>query len=103
MAVTDPKLAGYAGMIFAFDGDVTGTFWMKDTLIPLSVIFLDDHGRRISSADMAPCPTSTANCPLYPATAPYRWAIEVPLGQLAALGLGASDQPKVTIGGACTI
>ncbi len=102
MGVSDPKLAGYAGMVFAFDGDVTGTFWMKDTLIPLSVVFLDDHSRRISSSDMVPCPPSTTNCPLYPATAPYRWAIEVPVGQLGTLGLGASDQPKVTVGGACT-
>jgi uncharacterized protein len=101
MNVTDAKLGGYPGMVFAFDGDVTGTFWMKDTLIPLSVVFLDQHGRRISSSDMVPCPASTTNCPLYPATAPYRWAIEVPAGQLAALGLSASDQPKVTIGGAC--
>ena len=102
MGVTDPKLAGYAGMVFAFDGDVTGTFWMKDTVIALSVVFLDDHGHRISSSDMVPCPTSTAQCPLYPATAPYRWAIEVPLGQLGGLGLTAADRPKVTVGGACS-
>ena len=102
MGVTDPKLAGYAGMVFAFDGDVTGTFWMKDTVIALSVVFLDDHGRRISSSDMVPCPTSTAQCPLYPATAPYRWAIEVPLGQVGGLGLTAADRPKVTVGGACS-
>ncbi len=101
MGVTDPKLAGHAGMVFAFDGDVTGTFWMKDTVIPLSVVFLDRSGHRISSSDMVPCPTSTAHCPLYPAAAPYRWAIEVPAGQLGGLGLAASDHPEVTVGGAC--
>jgi len=101
MNVTDTHLGGYAGMVFAFDADVTGTFWMKDTLIPLSVVFLDRQGRRISSADMVPCPTSSAQCPLYPATAPYRWAIEVPAGQLGGLGLDASDHSTVTVGGAC--
>jgi uncharacterized protein len=101
MDVTDPKLAGYAGMVFAFDTDVTGTFWMRDTLIPLSVVFLDRSGDRISSADMTPCPTTTADCPLYPASAPYRWAIEVPAGGLAGLGLAPADRPRVTVGGAC--
>jgi uncharacterized protein len=102
MGVTDPALGGYDGMLFAFDGDVTGTFWMKDTVIPLSVVFLDGSGHRVSSADMTPCPTSTTNCPLYPAAAPYRWAIEVPAGHLEALGLGAADKPRVSVGGACT-
>ncbi len=102
MAVTDTSLAGHAGMLFAFPADVTGTFWMKDTLIPLSVVFLDAHGGRISSADMVPCPATVTNCPLYPATAPYRSAIEVPVGQLGSLGLDATDRPKVTVGGRCT-
>ena len=102
MGVTDATLGGYDGMLFAFAGDVTGTFWMKDTVIPLSVVFLDGAGRRVSSAEMTPCPTSATTCPLYPARAPYRWAIEVPVGHLNALGLTATDRPRVTLGGACT-
>jgi uncharacterized membrane protein (UPF0127 family) len=102
MGVRNPSLAGHAGMLFAFAGDVTGTFWMKDTVMALSVVFLDAHGQRISSSDMVPCPTSVTNCPLYPATAPYRWAIEMPLGQPTSMGLGPYDHPKVTVGGRCS-
>jgi len=51
MGVTDPSLDGIAGMLFVFDDDTTTGFWMKDTLIPLSIAFADQqrngdvHGR----------------------------------------------------------
>jgi uncharacterized membrane protein (UPF0127 family) len=99
MGVTDPALAGYAGMVFVFDTDATGTFWMKDTRIPLTVFFFNRRGLRVSADDMVPCPSDSTQCPLYPATAPYRWAIEVPAGR-DTLGL-LDGQPFVTLGGAC--
>ena len=33
------------GMVFVFDGPTDGSFWMKDTLIPLSIAFWDEDGR----------------------------------------------------------
>jgi uncharacterized protein len=101
MHVTDETLGGHGAMLFAFDADVTGTFWMKGTVLPLSVAFFDRSGHLVSGADMAPCPTQTVTCPTYPASAPYRWAVEAPAGRLGALGLSAADRPRVTVGGAC--
>ena len=71
-------LAPDDGMAFVFDGPVTDRFWMKDTLIPLSVAFVGEDGRVISESDMDPCTADP--CPMYPAAGPYTMAIEANLG-----------------------
>jgi len=91
-------LAGYAGMIFKFAQPSTEQFYMKDTLIPLSIAWFDVSGLFVSATDMVPCPTANG-CPLYPAAAPYTVAIEVPAGGLTQLGIGAGS--TISVGGAC--
>lgn len=85
MGVTDLG-AGMAGMLFAFDAPRDGTFWMRNTPMPLSIAFLAGDGSLVSSTDMAPC-GDRQDCPSYGATAPYSWALEVPRGDLARLGV----------------
>jgi uncharacterized protein len=82
-------LNGYEGMLFRYDAPSTNAFWMKDTLIPLSVAFFDAQGRFISAQDMEPCPVSAGDaCPTYPPAAPFLNALEVPKGGLDDLGIG---------------
>ena len=96
MFVTDPALGGYDGMLFTFDEDGTGGFWMKNTRLPLSIAYLDADGAIVSTADMAPCPDGTERCPGYPPSGPYRSALEVVQGRLDDLGI--TDGARVTIG-----
>ena len=98
MTVTDPELGGYDGMLFEFDDDVTGRFWMRNTPLALSIAYIDDRGRLVSSSDMAPCRDS-ARCPTYPARVPYRMAVEVPRGGLSRLGIEPGSQ--LARAGAC--
>jgi len=84
MGVTD--LGGADGMLFVFDDDTVGGFWMKNTVLPLSLAYLDTDGAIVSTVDMAPCPAG-ADCPGYPPAGPYRRALEVPQGALASFGL----------------
>lgn len=95
MEVTD--LGGYDGMLFRFEGDSDGGFWMRDTVMPLSIAYLDADGAVVSTADMDPCPDGT-DCPSYAAAGPYRMALEVPQGGLDPLGLtdGSSARLEVT-------
>lgn len=79
-------LNGYDAMIFRFDEPGTGGFWMKNTIIPLTVAYFDADGRFVSSADMHPCPEGE-DCPSYPPEGPYTTAVEVPLGGLGAIGI----------------
>jgi uncharacterized membrane protein (UPF0127 family) len=92
-------LAGYDGVIFQWTAPSTDQFWMKDTLLPLSIAWFDASGRFISATDMAPCPNNTT-CPLYGASRAYTVAIEVMKGGLAGLGIGPNT--TIAMGGSCT-
>jgi uncharacterized membrane protein (UPF0127 family) len=101
MHVHASKLDPYAGMVFAFDDDVTGSFTMDHTLIPLTVIFFDRDGTGVGSKSMIPCPTGV-HCRTYGSPKPYRWAIEVPTDRLDASDLSAEPSAvKIDVGGAC--
>ena len=80
-------LGGYDGMLFEFPSDTQGGFWMKDTLIPLSIAFFDASGRVVDFFDMEPCPPEESTCPSYRPDSPYRRALEVPKGDLPRWGL----------------
>lgn len=78
MGVTD--LGGLDGMLFVFQSDSDGGFWMKDTLIPLDIAFFDDGGALVSVLTMEPC--SADPCPSYRPGGSYRYAVETPAGGL---------------------
>lgn len=98
MEVTD--LGGYEGMLFRFETDSEGGFWMRDTVLPLSIAYLDADGAVVSTADMEPCPDGTS-CPSYPADGPYRMALEVTRGGLDELGLTEGSTARVEVTGPC--
>ena len=77
------------GMAFLFDGETTAAFWMKDTLIPLSILFWQDAGRIIDILDMRPCRADP--CTVYRASAPYVGAIEMNRGAFERLGVEVGD------------
>lgn len=91
-------LGPYAGMVFRFDEDTQVRFFMKDTPMPLSIAWFDAQGRFVSSADMTPCPEGQ-DCRRYAAVAPYRYALEVPQGDLERLGIGEGS--VLELGGSC--
>jgi uncharacterized membrane protein (UPF0127 family) len=66
------------GMAFVYDAPSTDTYWMKDTLIPLSIAFVAADGRIVTIRDMTPCRAEP--CPTYAAAAPFTMAIETNLG-----------------------
>jgi uncharacterized protein len=67
-----------AGMAFLFDEPTTVHFWMKDTLIPLSIAFWDQDGRIVALEEMTPCTQDP--CPTYGPDVPYRGAVEANAG-----------------------
>jgi hypothetical protein len=77
------------GMVFLFDGQTRASFWMKDTLIPLSILFWQGDGRIIDILDMSPCRADP--CPVYRASAPYVGAIEMNSGAFERLGVEVGD------------
>jgi hypothetical protein len=83
------RLAAGAGMLFVFERDTSGGFWMKNTRIPLSIAFVDRRGviRRI--LDMAPCTQDP--CRVYRPGVTYRTALEVNRGAFRRLGVRTGD------------
>jgi uncharacterized protein len=72
------KLPENEGMLFVFPRRIYGGFWMKDTLIPLSIAFVDSDGEILKILDMEPCKGN--ECPIYDPKLSYRYAIEVNIG-----------------------
>jgi uncharacterized membrane protein (UPF0127 family) len=70
------------GMLFVFPSPDVQCMWMKNTLIPLSVAFMDAQGKIISISEMQP-QTETSHC----ASAPAKFALEMSGGWFAAKGL----------------
>ncbi len=82
-----------SGMLFRYEADTRGGFWMKDTRIPLSIAFLDAGGRILAILDMEPCPADP--CPVYRPDVAYRSALEVGRGAFARLGVTVGDVARL--------
>jgi uncharacterized membrane protein (UPF0127 family) len=78
------------GMVFLYPGDVREAFWMKDTLVPLSIAFVAADGRVVSVHEMTPCRADP--CPTYAPAGPYRYAVELAAGAFPAAGVGPGDR-----------
>jgi uncharacterized membrane protein (UPF0127 family) len=83
-------LAPDGGMAFLFDHPVRASFWMKDTLIPLSIAFWGPRGRIVSIMDMPPCRSDP--CPSFRPSVPYTGALEVNLGFFSRNGVEVGDR-----------
>lgn len=85
-----PTMPINAGMVFTFEDKGTHCMWMRNTLLPLSVAFIDDDGSIINIEDMAP-QTDDSHCALRP----VRYALEMNKGWFAKRGI----RPGMKIGG----
>ena len=91
------ELGADEGMLFRFDEPSTGSFWMKDTLLPLSIAFWGEDGTIHTILEMTPCEAEP--CPTYPASAPYTAALEMRAGWFRDHGVEVGDRADVELGG----
>ena len=88
------SMADDEGMIFVFPNEAPRSFWMKNTRIPLDIMYFDKDLKMVSiSADTPPCRVS--RCPSYPSTGPAMYVLELNAGKASELGVGPGD--KLTI------
>jgi len=80
------KLPDGEGMIFIYDRDQQMSFWMKNTLIPLSIAFIASDGRIIEIRDMQPLDLSSVR-----SSRSVRYALETPQGWFDRAGVQAGD------------
>jgi uncharacterized membrane protein (UPF0127 family) len=91
---------GYSGLVFAYPRPTDPVFYMQHTTLALSIAWFDSGGNYIASENMAPCPLATSECATYQAGQNFKWALEVPKGHLAALGIGNGS--VLQLNGPCT-
>ncbi|MDH0092239.1 DUF192 domain-containing protein [Achromobacter mucicolens] len=81
------ELPGNDGMLFVFDRPDVQCFWMRNTLLPLSIAFIADDGTIVNIEDMAP-QTEDPHC----AKKPVRYALEMAQGWFDAHGISAGKK-----------
>jgi uncharacterized membrane protein (UPF0127 family) len=75
------------GMLFIFPNEAPRSFWMKNTRIPLDIMYFDKDLKMVSlSANTPPCRIS--RCPSYPSTGPAMYVLELNAGKADELGVG---------------
>lgn len=81
-----PSLPAKRGMLFLFNSDRYPSFWMKNTLIPLDLVFLDASGTVVDIVAGVP-PCAADPCPTYSPKTPARAVLEVAAGVSSAHGI----------------
>lgn len=76
------------GMIFIFPYALRAGFWMKNTIIPLDIAYVQTNGTVVATYTMAPLDARQGQ---YRSRLPARFAIEVNANVLTDLGLGEND------------
>ena len=76
------SMAKDRGMIFVFPDEAERSFWMKNTRIPLDIIYLDAKGRVVSIKQMKPYDLGGT-----PSDGAAKYAIELNLGRAGAAGV----------------
>ncbi|GAB4170880.1 MAG: DUF192 domain-containing protein [Wenzhouxiangellaceae bacterium] len=84
------RLDDDAGMLFIWPNSAPRSFWMRNTRIPLDIVYIAEDGRIVAwSLNTPPC--RTRNCPSYPSGKPARFVLEVNAGQMERLGVRIGD------------
>ena len=87
-------LAEDRGMLFVFPREERLSFWMKNTLIPLSVAFMDSEGRIVDIQDMKPLDDDP---PSYVSAEPAQYALEVNQGFFEDRGVEVGDRAELPV------
>jgi uncharacterized membrane protein (UPF0127 family) len=85
------EMAADHGMLFVFQDDAMRSFWMKNTKIPLDMLFFDKDLKLISVQHSVP-PCLGDPCPGYSSGAPARYVLELNAGQAKMLGVTSGDE-----------
>lgn len=87
------SLCANCGMIFIFKKEMTQTFWMKDTLIPLDIIFINSSGVITNIVTAKPEPNkSDFQLTLYQSSAPAKFVIELNADTSKNINLKSGDK-----------
>jgi len=82
------------GMLFVFPDEEIRSFWMRDTLIPLSIAYIDSEGRIVDLQDMKALDDDP---PSYVSAEPAQYALEVNRGFFRERGVEVGDRVELPL------
>lgn len=88
------RLPANSGMVFLYHRPTEGSFYMKNTLIPLDIAFWGEDRRIHQIMQMPPCRADP--CPTYKPNLPFSSALEVNRGLLSQKGVRVGDTVTLT-------
>lgn len=89
------QMAADAGMLFLFEQQGPQAFWMKNTKIPLDILYFDNSWSLVGwSLNTPPCSLGD-RCPNYPSQAPARYVLELNAGTAERIGAKLGDRLTV--------
>lgn len=83
------------GMLFVFDRPQNLAFWMKNTITPLDIAYINSDGTIVKTYTMAPLDTNSSN---YESVQPAQYALEVIAGTFDRLGINEGDKVQLPDG-----
>jgi hypothetical protein len=87
------SLANNSGMVFVYPNPREVSFWMKNTLIPLDMIFVDEDGTVLNVQHAEPQPNaSTSELDTYPSDGKAKYVVELPRGFANRTGVGPGSK-----------
>jgi len=84
------------GMLFIFPNEAPRSFWMKNTRIPLDIMYFNKDLNMVSASLNTP-PCRVSRCPAYPSTEPAMYVLELNAGTAEKLGIGPGDPMTVEL------
>jgi len=83
------SMADDHGMLFLFPSEARRSFWMKNTRIPLDILYFDANLELVSVVTAQPC--RSARCPSYPSEGAAQYVLELNAGKADELGVLPGD------------
>lgn len=89
------------GMLFVHPANEMQAYWMKNTQIPLDILYFDPQLKLVSASLNTPPCSGGDQCPPYPSTAPAQYVLELNAGEAQRLQLKDGDtmtvSPSITL------
>lgn len=89
------ELPANHGMLFIHEREEPQAFWMKNTRIPLDILYFDGKRRLVSASLRTPPCTAGDACPAYPSAGPALYTLELNAGVAERLGVVPGDELRL--------
>ena len=86
------ELDANSGMIFIHDEEVPQAYWMKNTKIPLDILYFDRSRKLVSASERVPACSLGDQCPPFPSNGPALYVLELNAGLVESMGVKPGDE-----------